>query len=60
MRRLVRELETAVVCPLPQGFGFLPLTVALTRELRAKSISDGGLARMALTLAPRYSKTLAT
>jgi len=44
MRRLVRELETAVVCPLPQGFGFLPLTVALTRELRAKSISDGGLA----------------
>src|SRR3954470_7101208 len=44
MRRLVRELEAAVVCPLPQGFGLLPLTDALTRELRAKRISDGGLA----------------
>ncbi len=44
MRQVVRELETAVVCPLPQGFGFLPLTDALARELRTRKIPEGGLA----------------
>lgn len=44
MRQFVRELEAAVVCALPQGFGLLPLTDSLTRGLCAKRIPDSGLA----------------
>ena len=48
MRRLVCELESAVVCALPQGFAFLPLTEALTRELRTKGTADVGPAQAPL------------
>lgn len=36
LRDSVRGLDGAVLCPLPQGFGLLPITDALRRELTSK------------------------